>query len=106
VDVGTVTGCTDREAGLAAYWLEALNGYGSGFSDYRTNATQNISLLDRLLATRLPDPSDSPLLDSFLDTARDAEALDAKIAFTDRLIDQIVYRLYGLTDDEVAVVEA
>jgi hypothetical protein len=24
---------------------------------------------------------------------------------TDRLIDQVVYRLYGLTEDEVAVVE-
>jgi hypothetical protein len=25
---------------------------------------------------------------------------------TDELIDQIVYRLYGLTEDEIAVVEA
>jgi hypothetical protein len=46
------------------------------------------------------------LLGSFLDTAREAETLDARIAFTDRLIDQIVYRLYGLTDEEVAVVES
>jgi hypothetical protein len=28
-----------------------------------------------------------------------------KLQFTDALIDQIVYRLYGLTDDEIAVVE-
>lgn len=28
-----------------------------------------------------------------------------KIEFTDWLIDQIVYRLYGLTEDEVAIVE-
>ena len=32
-------------------------------------------------------------------------ALDARIAATDRLIDQIVYALYGLTDQEVALVE-
>ena len=35
---------------------------------------------------------------------RDAELL-ARIAATDRLIDLIVYRLYGLTEEEVAVVE-
>ena len=32
-------------------------------------------------------------------------ALDRRIATTDRLIDRIVYRLYGLTEDEIAVVE-
>ncbi|MBI4025815.1 MAG: N-6 DNA methylase [Verrucomicrobia bacterium] len=31
--------------------------------------------------------------------------LDAQIAFTDRLIDQIVYRLYELTDEETGLVE-
>ena len=33
------------------------------------------------------------------------QPLLARIAATDRLIDLIVYRLYGLTEDEVAVVE-
>jgi len=28
-----------------------------------------------------------------------------RLAFTDKLIDQIVYRLYGLTEEEIAVVE-
>ena len=31
--------------------------------------------------------------------------LKAQFARTDALIDQIVYRLYGLTQDEIAVVE-
>jgi hypothetical protein len=31
--------------------------------------------------------------------------LKIKISTTDNLIDQIVYRLYGLTDDEIAIVE-
>jgi hypothetical protein len=31
--------------------------------------------------------------------------LKTKIAATDLLIDQIVYRLYGLTDKEIEVVE-
>lgn len=31
--------------------------------------------------------------------------LKARLAATDRLIDLVVYRLYGLTDDEIAIVE-
>ncbi|MBK6432846.1 MAG: restriction endonuclease, partial [Anaerolineae bacterium] len=31
--------------------------------------------------------------------------LKARLAATDRLIDQVVYTLYGLTDDEIAIVE-
>jgi hypothetical protein len=31
--------------------------------------------------------------------------LDSQINFTDTLIDQIVYRLYGLTEDEIKIVE-
>jgi hypothetical protein len=33
------------------------------------------------------------------------DGLDSQIAFTDRLIDQIVYRLYGLTPEEIKIVE-
>ena len=41
-----------------------------------------------------------------LTTAREALApLLTRIAATDALIDRIVYRLYGLTDEEIAVVE-
>ncbi len=32
-------------------------------------------------------------------------ALDHRLAATDRLIDRIVYALYGLSDDEIAIVE-
>ena len=31
--------------------------------------------------------------------------LETRIAMTDKLIDQIVYKLYGLTEAEIAVVE-
>jgi len=37
--------------------------------------------------------------------ARTAEELDEKIERTDALIDQIVYDLYGLTDEEIEIVE-
>ncbi len=31
--------------------------------------------------------------------------LETRLAATDRLIDQVVYRFYGLTHEEIAVVE-
>jgi len=34
-----------------------------------------------------------------------AEELDAKIEHTDDLIDEIVYELYELTDEEIEIVE-
>ncbi|HLL90958.1 MAG TPA: hypothetical protein VK324_16780 [Tepidisphaeraceae bacterium] len=34
------------------------------------------------------------------------EQIEREIGATDRQIDQLVYQLYGLTDDEIAVVEA
>jgi hypothetical protein len=30
--------------------------------------------------------------------------LKARLAATDRLIDQVVYQLYGLTEDEIAII--
>jgi hypothetical protein len=35
-----------------------------------------------------------------------AEQLERKIERTDELIDEIVYDLYGLTDEEIEIVEA
>jgi len=38
-------------------------------------------------------------------TPHESEALQRQIAFTDRQIDELVYELYGLTKDEIRVVE-
>jgi len=38
-------------------------------------------------------------------TPRDREMLQRQIADTDRAIDALVYELYGLTDEEIALVE-
>jgi hypothetical protein len=42
----------------------------------------------------------------FRDAKATTDELDRKIAFTNELIDQIVYRLYGLTDEEIETIEA
>jgi hypothetical protein len=40
-----------------------------------------------------------------LTTPVDKTALQSQIDATDRQIDQLVYELYGLTDDEIRIVE-
>ena len=45
------------------------------------------------------------LMRAFRDRGADYRALLARIGETDELIDEIVYRLYGLTEEEIAVVE-
>ena len=42
----------------------------------------------------------------FDDSKEILSPLIARIEETDRLIDQVVYRLYGLTEEEIAIVEA
>ncbi|MCG3126008.1 MAG: hypothetical protein CHACPFDD_00836 [Phycisphaerae bacterium] len=39
-------------------------------------------------------------------TAHDKTALQRQIEATDRQIDRLVYELYGLTEDEIRIVEA
>jgi hypothetical protein len=46
-----------------------------------------------------------PLVEAYRVHAPGVRALAERIAETDALIDQVVYRLYGLTAEEVAVVE-
>ena len=53
--------------------------------------------------------SDTPLLDRIQTTYEASLAqilpLKERLAKTDRLIDAVVYRLYGLTEEEIGVVE-
>jgi len=41
----------------------------------------------------------------YTETKQRADELEAKIEHTDELIDEIVYDLYGLTDEEIKIVE-
>jgi TaqI-like C-terminal specificity domain/Eco57I restriction-modification methylase/N-6 DNA Methylase len=59
-----------------------------------------------LVKRRLNKPDLVALTKIFRSRQPAIAALDKRIATTDRLIDQVVYRLYGLTDEEVVTVEA
>ncbi|WP_459193166.1 Eco57I restriction-modification methylase domain-containing protein [Halosimplex sp. J119] len=100
----TLTDLTDEEATLVeAFVPVAVEEEIGGFRD---NATKNISLIDRLKQVTLPDPDDvADDLRRYIETKERANELDEKIEKTDRLIDEIVYDLYDLTDEEIEIVE-
>jgi hypothetical protein len=77
-----------------------------GFAGFRETATKTNSLVDRLRQLTPPAVEDvRDGLASYMETVERAEELEAKIERTDELIDDIVYELYGLTDEEIEIVE-
>ena len=99
-------GFSEAETALLREFVPYVVDEAGGFAGFRENATKTKSILDRLEALTLPAIDDvEGGLNRYLRTKERAEELDEKIEKTDELIDQIVYRLYGLTDEEIEVVE-
>jgi len=100
----TLTNLTNGEAALVeAFVPVAVNKEIGGFRD---NATKTNSLTDRLKEVTLPDLDDvADDLRRYIETKKRADELDEKIKKADQLIDEIVYDLYDLTDEEIEIVE-
>jgi hypothetical protein len=97
---------TETEADLVEAFLPVAINEAGGFADFRETATKTNSLVDRLEAITLPEPNDvADDVERYREATKRAEELDEKIQRTDDLIDDIVYDLYGLTDEEVEMVE-
>jgi type I restriction-modification system DNA methylase subunit len=98
---------TETEADLIEAFVPVAVEEAGGFANFRDNATRTNSPLDRLKQLTLPKVADvEDDLRRYEETKEYAEELDAKIEQTDALIDQIVYDLYDLTDEEIEIVEA
>jgi len=101
-----ITDLTKTEADLIEHFVPVAVDKAGGFVNFRETATKTNSLVDRLKAIELPDVDDvADDLENYLETVERAEELDEKIEETDDLIDEIVYELYGLTDEETKIVE-
>lgn len=101
-----ITDLTETEADLIEAFVPVAVDEAGGFADFRGTATKTNSLVDRLRKLTLPDVTAvEDGLESYLQTKSRAEELDRKIERTDELIDEIVYELYGLTDEEIEIVE-
>jgi hypothetical protein len=101
-----LTDLIETEADLVEAFVPVVAEKADGFAGFRENATQTNSLVDRLEAIELPDPDDvAEDLARYREAVERAKELDRKIERTDDLIDKIVYDLYGLTDEEIEIVE-
>jgi len=101
-----LTGLSETEADLVEAFVPVAVEEAGGFAGFRENATKTNSLVDRLEAITLPDPDDvADDLERYREAVERAAELDEKIQRTDDLIDEIVYDLYGLTDEEIEIVE-
>lgn len=99
-------GLTEGERALIRAFVPHAVGEAGGFAGFRETATKTNSLVDRLEALTLPElAAVEDGLERYRRTKARVEELDEKIEKTDELIDQIVYRLYGLTDEEIEIVE-
>jgi hypothetical protein len=74
--------------------------HAKSFPGGRTRRTHK-----KLQLTRVPAFDADVDLAPLMELSAELAEVRARIAATDALIDQIVYRLYGLTEEEVAVVE-
>lgn len=100
------TGLSDVEAALIREFVPVAVDEAGGFAGFRETATKTKSVVDRLEELTLPDIDRVESgLNRYLDVKEQAEELDRKIEKTDELIDEIVYDLYGLTEEEIEIVE-
>ncbi|MDZ7688744.1 MAG: TaqI-like C-terminal specificity domain-containing protein [Halobacteriales archaeon] len=105
-DVMEFVGLDDAEEALVREFVPVAVEEAGGFAGFRETATKSNSLVDRLKALTLPDvDATRDDLDRYTDVKARADELDDKIERTDALIDEIVYDLYGLTDEEIEIVE-
>jgi type I restriction-modification system DNA methylase subunit len=83
---------------LEEFWkLEAADVFAHLRKNTKVLAAQNV---------RLSGHAEEKIRARFSKSKSTLVLLDAQIAFTDRFIDEIVYRLYGLTQGERRIVEA
>ncbi|WP_323677636.1 restriction endonuclease [Halorubellus sp. PRR65] len=101
-----ITDLTELQADLIEAFVPVAVDEAGGFAGFRETATKTNSLIDRLQKLTLPVVDDIEAgLSNYKDTKARADELNAKIERTDTLIDETVYQLYGLTDEEIEIVE-
>jgi hypothetical protein len=100
-------GLTEAEETLLREFIPVAVEKAEGFAGFRQGATKTNSPLDRLKDLTLPDIDEVQTgLEQYIEVRERADELEEKIEKTDQLIDEIVYDLYELTDEEIEIVES
>jgi len=101
-----ISDLSEVEADLIEHFVPLAVEEAGGFAEFRETATKTNSLVDRLRDMTLPRVADVESgLESYIETKERADVLEGKIERTEELIDEIVYELYELTDEEIEIVE-
>ncbi|SER35735.1 class I SAM-dependent DNA methyltransferase [Natrinema salaciae] len=80
---------------------------GDGFADFRETATKTNSIVDRIGGLTLPNVADvASGLNRYLRTKRRDEELGRRLESATSVLDDVVYTLYGLSDEDVETVES
>lgn len=97
---------SEMEAALIEEFVPVAVEEAGGFANFRKKATKTKSLIDRLKELTLPKLDDvEEDLRKFVEQKKKAEELEQEIQETDDEINQIVYDLYDLSDEEIKVIE-
>lgn len=100
-------GLDEKERVLIREFVPDTVEKAGGFAGFRETATKTNSLIDRLEAITLPAIDDaSSELDRYTEQLQTEKKLDEKIQTADHLIDELVYDLYELTEDEKRTIES
>ncbi|MFC6942988.1 Eco57I restriction-modification methylase domain-containing protein [Salinirubellus sp. GCM10025818] len=100
-------GLSDAEKALIQNFVPIVIKEAGGFASFRKKATKTKSPLDRLKELTLPDIENIQTgLEQYLEIKTRADELVGKIKTTDKRIDNIVYDIYGLTEEEIDIVES
>ncbi|MDQ2050741.1 Eco57I restriction-modification methylase domain-containing protein [Natronolimnohabitans sp. A-GB9] len=100
-------GLSDAEETLLCEFVPVAVEKAEGFAGFRQGATQTNSPLDRLKDLTLPDIDEIQTgLEQYTKVRKRADELEEKIEKVDQQINEIVYDLYGLTDEEIEIVES
>jgi len=75
------------------------------FHEHNLEALLDILKKNKVVSDPCPSSTRDTIANEFSSATRVITPLKADIKETDTLIDQIVYKLYSLTDDEIAIVE-
>ncbi|WP_254832858.1 Eco57I restriction-modification methylase domain-containing protein [Haloglomus salinum] len=100
-------GLSEAEETLLREFVPVAIEEDDGFAGFRQGATKTNSPLDRLKDLTLPDIGEVQTgLEQYIKVRERADDLDEKIEKIDQLINEIVYDLYKLTDEEIEIVES
>lgn len=92
----------EYEALVSAFVEYVVNEEDDGFAGFYSKATQTNSLIDRLDDLTLPAMEDvEDGLNRYLNNLNEANRLDSQIERADKKINELIYCLYGLSEEEI-----